>query len=528
MQLMSGRQERGRAVRALALAGLVLFALVAGHTASVGSAGPGGETFEVDSTIDEVDVDPGDGLCAAASGACTLRAAVQETNALPGHQTVVLPAGEYVLTRNGYGENESAVGDLDITDDLTIVGAGASDTGITEDAAAVDRIFDVREGVVAMRDLTIHDVFMSAILSFDENCGGGIRNAGDLTVFHVEIRDNVVRGGGGGVCNSGGTLRLSDSLISGNCACLLGPGGGVYNRGGFAILERLVISSNHGDTTGGGGIANHGSMIVRDSVITANTTGGQALGAGGIRNSGAGAFLTVINSTISDNRNDGSVGGGISTKEEGATTTLINSTVTGNRASFSAGGGISTREGATTNLINTIVAGNDNLDCQQGLVSVPPVSGGHNLDSDGSCGLSGPGDLSGVDPLLGELADNGGPTLTHALLAGSPAIDAGDDAECPVADQRGAPRPSGGGCDIGAYEAGAAVPPPAALSGDVDCDGALSPFDELALLRHLGSLGVPECLDVGDLDCDGDVDIVDALLLLRRLAGIIEQLCDSS
>jgi hypothetical protein len=69
------------------------------------------------------------------------------------------------------------------------------------------------------------------------------------------------------------------------------------------------------------------------------------------------------------------------------------------------------------------------------------------------------------------------------------------------------------------------VPPPAALAGDVDCDGALSPFDELALLRFLGSLGVPECVALGDLDCDGDVDIVDALLLLRRLVVIIDPPC---
>ncbi len=517
------------------LASAALLAALVGGTARADSTTPGGETFEVTSTVDTIDVISGDGACADASGACTLRAAILETNALPGHQTVLLPAGEYVLTRDGYEENESSVGDLDIKGDLTIVGAGTSETGITEDAFAVDRIFDVREGVVAIRDLTIHDVFMSAILSFDELCGGGIRNAGDLTVSHVVIRDNTFRRGGGGVCNSGGTLRLSDSLIEGNIAALTGPGGGVFNTGGgLAILERLVISSNHGDTTGGGGIANYGSMIVRDSLITANTTGGQAGGAGGIDNratQGSGS-LVVINSTISGNSNDGSgAGGGVSTKEEGATTILINSTVTGNSASFSAGGGVSTREGTTTTLINTIVAGNENFDCQQDtaaaypVVFTPPVSLGHNLDSDGSCGLSAPGDLSGVDPLLGELADNGGPTLTHPLLAGSPAINAGDDAECPAADQRGAPRPSGAGCDIGAYEAGSNVPPPVALPGDVDCDGALSPYDELALLRFVGSLGVPECLDLGDLDCDGDIDIADALLLLRRLAGIIDPPC---
>jgi CSLREA domain-containing protein len=511
-------------VALLALVGVAVVAALGGRSAPATSTQPGGQTFEVTSTADAVDANPGNGFCAVTTGGCTLRAAIQETNALPGHQTVVLPAGEYVLTRSGNDENVSAIGDLDITGDLTIVGAGTTGTAITQETS--DRTIDVREGaVVEISHLTIRHVPGAG----GAPCGGGIRNSGDLTVFHVEIRDNVVRGGGGGVCNAGGTLRLSDSLISGNCACLIGPGGGVLNTGGaLAILERLVISSNHGDTTGGGGIANYGSMIVRDSLITDNGTGGQASGAGGIANSGSGASLVVINSTISANRADpqgGSPGGGAITNEGKGAVTLVNSTVVGNEASSAAGGIFTRNDGSVTALINAVVANNDSANCPESQFYVPPQSLGHNLDSDGSCGLSGPGDLSGVDPLLGELADNGGPTLTHALLAGSPAIDAGDDAECPAADQRGAPRPSGGACDIGAYEAGAAVPPPAALPGDVDCDGALSPFDELALLRFVGSLAAPDCIGLADLNCDGEAGIVDALVLLRRLAGFIEPPC---
>src|SRR5262249_20347535 len=106
---------------------------------------------------------------------------------------------------------------------------------------------------------------------------------------------------------------------------------------------------------------------------------------------------------------------------------------------------------------NTIVAGNTPSDCQ-GIVA----SSGNNLDGAASCALAAAGDLSRVDPVLGPLADNGGPTRTHALMAGSPAIDAG--AGCPATDQRGMPRPrdrTGDGtalCDIGAFEF--AVPPP--------------------------------------------------------------------
>src|SRR5439155_22233245 len=96
------------------------------------------------------------------------------------------------------------------------------------------------------------------------------------------------------------------------------------------------------------------------------------------------------------------------------------------------------------------------------------TSAGHNLSSDGSCGLAGAGDLQKVDPKLGELADNGGPTQTHALLAGSPAIDAGDNASCPGTDQRGTARPVDGNsdgvavCDIGAFEAPAGTTLPTA------------------------------------------------------------------
>jgi hypothetical protein len=115
-------------------------------------------------------------------------------------------------------------------------------------------------------------------------------------------------------------------------------------------------------------------------------------------------------------------------------------------------------------LKNTIVAHNTAptaADCS-GAVS----SQGHNLDSDGSCALGGSGDLSGVDPKLGPLQDNGGPTRTQALLPGSPAIDAGDALGCPPTDQRGTARPQDGDgsgpavCDVGAYELVFVPPPP--------------------------------------------------------------------
>src|SRR3989442_8077572 len=95
-------------------------------------------SFTINSTVDAVDASPGDGVCAEATGACTLRAAIMETNALPGTDTITLPAGTYTLTIPGAGEDASATGDLDITDVLTISGAGADSTII--DGAHLDRV----------------------------------------------------------------------------------------------------------------------------------------------------------------------------------------------------------------------------------------------------------------------------------------------------------------------------------------------------------------------------------------------------
>ena len=130
---------------------------------------------------------------------------------------------------------------------------------------------------------------------------------------------------------------------------------------------------------------------------------------------------------------------------------LTNSTITGNAGHSTSGG---TRGGGiwiisgTVGGTNTIIANNPTGgDCDGAIISL-----GHNLDSDGTCGLSADGDISEEDPLLESLRDNGGPTFTHALRERSPAIDAGDDLSAAAADQRGVARPQGAASDIGAYE----------------------------------------------------------------------------
>ena len=104
-------------------------------------------------------------------------------------------------------------------------------------------------------------------------------------------------------------------------------------------------------------------------------------------------------------------------------------------------------------LVNTLLASNTPANCSGTIVDA-----GHNLSSDASPGFTGTGSLTNIDPKLGPLTNNGGPTLTMALLPGSPAIDAGDTSAAPVTDQRGFPRPAGSAADIGAFEYGSTLP----------------------------------------------------------------------
>ena len=132
---------------------------------------------------------------------------------------------------------------------------------------------------------------------------------------------------------------------------------------------------------------------------------------------------------------------------------VVNSTIAGNSAGSNGGGIFNGGVSSALTLVNTIVADNvSGGDCAS-----PPTSLGHNLDTDGTCGLGAGGDLSNVAPLLGTLANNGGPTETHALQPGSPAIDAGDDSAAPATDQRGVSRPQGPTSDIRAFELEAVI-----------------------------------------------------------------------
>ena len=332
--------------------------------------------------------------------------------------------------------------------------------------------------------------------------GGGIANSGTLTVTASTFGGNTATGGGtyyatadgigGGIENSG-TLTVTASTLGGNSATseFKGMGGGIANEAGTASVTASTLSGNSatGSPSEGGGISNAGTLTVTDSTLSGNTTRGDHGDGGGIANTGT---LTVTASTLSGNSAANSFsnsGGGIS---NGGTATVIASTLSGNSAApdfgstghFTYGGGI--YDTGTLTVVATTLSGNSAYSAGGGIYAASaggagtpraarvlaitslfdnPAGGnlapgtggaftslGHNLFSDRPDVPLDRTDLVAVDPLLGPLAANGGPTFTQALLPGSPAIAAGTAIAGVTTDQRGIPRPAGVAPDIGAFQ----------------------------------------------------------------------------
>jgi MYXO-CTERM domain-containing protein len=259
---------------------------------------------------------------------------------------------------------------------------------------------------------------------------------------------------GGGIVVSGGSLVLLDSVVTGNTATT--DGGAIYSLGSLTI-RRTTITGNTGATSSA--VYGGGATTVIDSTIAGNS--GTA-----IVFPTAGKALAINRSTISGNQGGAGIGG---LELQAGTATIISSTFSGNvgqqagELAISAGATLSLLDvtvfgasapalvgdaGSTIMLRNTLIAGTG-VRCAAGNV---PMSQGHNLSSDATCHLTDTTDKAGVDPLLGPLADNGGAAKTHALLAGSPAANAGDGASQEATDQRGKVRVQFGAVDIGAVE----------------------------------------------------------------------------
>lgn len=522
------------------------------------AAGPANAaTFAVDSTADAVDAIPGDGLCATNTGACTLRAAILEANALDGADAIDLPAGSYALGLPGAGEDAAVSGDLDITDALTIQGAGMDVAVI--DAAGLDRVIDVVPApattiAVALRDLTIRGGSAASEPGEFFVGGGGVRTYDRtlLTLLRVALRDNFSTTRGGGLACYYGNCAVTGGIVAGNTASpgsAASGGGGLWGGyGGRLVVDGTELTDNQAKLGAAIGAAevdsrldvhnariagnrglsaievSEGGGAVADSVIEDNDATGIATGndvflvvarsairgntgasGGGMRLTTAGSgAITVDDSSIYDNESD-DAGGGILLFDE-SRLSVSNTTISGNRAATSGGGiavvvsigtlrlddvtitgnhapragGIaleSTFMLASLVAANSIVAQNHGSDgdcVASGVLSrVQIASDGYNLIGDASeCNWTpAVGDQLGtvatpIDAMLGPLSWWSGPTLMHAPLPGSPAIDAGNPAApsetgsaCRPTDQRGVARPidgdgvDGARCDIGAMEA---------------------------------------------------------------------------
>jgi hypothetical protein len=283
---------------------------------------------------------------------------------------------------------------LSVTKNLAILGLGAKT--VTVSGGVGVRVFLISAANVTLDGLTL----ANAVLGSLQN-GGAIQYTGS------------------------GTLTVSNCALTNNSA---NSAGGIYNSGGGTV--NLINCTLSGNQAGGGGVA------------------------GAIWNQGG--TLNVTNSTLSGNISNTNEAGGIWNSNSG-TTTLLNTTIFNNRSRL-VGGGVWNQSG-TVQVKNSIIAGNTSTNTISQDVSGGFTSQGNNLigDTDGSAGFGG-SDLTGTgaaprNPQLSPLGDYGGPTQTNPPLPGSPAIDAGNNAGAPAADQRGIARPFGPAVDIGSVEA---------------------------------------------------------------------------
>jgi large repetitive protein len=416
---------------------------------------------------------------------CTLRDAVQAANTNTsepltgclgdnaGADTILLEGGKtYVLNTHGV-DDSNAKGDLDITGPLTIrsVGPGLAtinaESNTSPPPAGADRAIDVRPsaGAVTLEGVRVISGFADVGAGFGDG-GGGIRNGAQLTVVNSEIAFNQVQGTqlplGGGIYTQGtlGTLTMSGSTVANNTALALGTssealGGGVasWNLSPTLSITNSTISGNKAQVASSAPVPGGGKLV-------------------------------------------GAVAGGVFAGRDGgdnrAIATLTGVTITGNQAispsatHYARTGGLLIEEGKVTGLL---VAGNTDQerthpDCAREDSFADVVSGGGNLVGDPGnsvsdlCTFNGPGDLNGtkaapVNPNLGLLLDNGGPTRTHVPNPGSPAIDRGG--ACPATDQRGFLRGPVAPCDSGAVEVGALPPAPPAQGGSGGSQGSGPP-----------------------------------------------------
>ena len=445
----------------------ILFCLVLLTSSHPQRADAHAYTFVVNSTDDEGDPWPGDGVCDTdisprppPTGECTLRAALEEIYGLyigsylpvdKDTHTITVPAGTYNLT----------LGELGVGGNIIINGAGRDATVI--DGQALDRVMSI--GAPVSPDVVTVQINDLELRNGQGGSGAGLTiYDGNVTLNNVDVSDNYADVSGGGGIINWGQLTLNHVGLSGNQAEQ--DGGAIFNHssGVVQVMDSTFYRNKSLDSTGfssGGAIHNSSgaSLVVQRSTFEGNS----APAGGGIYSNGS-AQLTNVTFYANKGTTSGGAGGAAIYNNSPGQLWLWNVTVASNESTVPAA---LTNSGNIEVMAHTIVADNFGGDCNS-TGTVNPLNEHHNLAGDSSCStvMTDPSDQTSTDPKLLALAYNGGPTETIALAADSPAIDAGGTCNSGGAllltDQRGWPRTVDGDvdgtatCDLGAFEA----PPP--------------------------------------------------------------------
>ena len=440
-------------------------------------------------------------------GFCTLREAITTANSDTNINTsdcatgsgadVITFAADYTITL--VGSQLPA-----ITSNITINGRGVANTILQANAApntATYRVLEISAtGNLTLDGVTVRHGRCDGSCNTDGNNGGGIYNAGTATISNSSISNNRAFSYGGGMYNRNSNSTLTNVTFSGNSANY--RGGGMYNNAGSPTLTNVTFSANSVLLSGGGMYNSNSNPTLTNVTFSGNSAGFDD--GGGMYNSNSNPTLTNVtfsgnsatsgdgggmynynsssptltNVTFSANSayfggggmynyynssptlmnvtfsaNSANNGGGMYNSD--SSPTLTNVTISGNSAGVN-GGGMYNYSSSPT-LTNVIIANSTGGgDCYNNSSALNAASANNLIEGTGAnaCGLTNGtnGNIIGQDPMLGALANNGGFTQTHALQAGSPAIDAGTNTGCPADDQRGVFRPINVTCDIGAYE----------------------------------------------------------------------------
>ncbi|MEB3261073.1 MAG: choice-of-anchor Q domain-containing protein [Cyanobacteriota bacterium] len=365
-----------------------------------------------------------------AANGLSLREAIWIANANPTTAYTILLSGglTYALTASGADEEGARTGDLDIASRTTLLTISVTgEERATIDASSLfqsDRVFDVRSG----GRLVLENLAITG--GAPAGAGGGIRVATSALLYtsNVDISDNNADGSGGGIYSQGLVYLTNGTVVSRNVVGGLSPsGGGIENAGTMVVRDTTIADNQGGDF--GGGIYNDSRLTLVNSTIRGNA----ASTGGGLHNSYSESQSSLFNVTVSGNT--ASLGGAGGINNEGGLINVINSTITANTHTgiLNYAGGISNSRTNGVTIKNSIVAGNIKTDTR--VSNSPDLTGSFVGNANNFIGALGTAtgsigqgtDRVGGDPLLAPLADNGGWTLTHALLPGSPAIDGGNN-----------------------------------------------------------------------------------------------------